>query len=66
MEIEYTGAAFAALTEVINFVEAKNTLGAGIRWLNRFELFLEQELRHSSLINHCNFSRATSQMHQLH
>lgn len=42
MKIEYTIDAFASLTALINFIEAKNTAGAGIRWLNHYEIFLEK------------------------
>ncbi len=40
MEIRYTTDAFASLTKLINFIEAKNTLGAGVRWLNHYEQYL--------------------------
>ena len=54
MRINYTIAAFESLTEVVNFVESKNTLGAGIRWLDRFESFLTDALSHPHLIKHCH------------
>jgi hypothetical protein len=54
MQISYTGAAFATLTDVVNFVESKNTLGAGIRWLDKFEAFLLQALTNPSIIKLCN------------
>lgn len=54
MQISYTGAAFAALCDVVNFVESKNTLGAGVRWLNRFEAYLTQSLSNPSIIKLCN------------
>ncbi len=37
MQVKYTTDAFASLTQLINFIEAKNTTGAGIRWLNKYE-----------------------------
>ena len=40
MEVKYTTDAFASLTQLINFIEAKNTTGAGIRWLNKYEEYL--------------------------
>ena len=54
MQINYTGEAFMALTDVVNYVESLNTLGSGIRWLNRFESFLVSSLTNPSLIKLCN------------
>jgi len=54
MQISYTGTAFEALSDVVNFVESKNTLGAGIRWLNKFETFLTQSLTRPDIIKLCN------------
>ena len=44
MQIKYTIDAFASLTSLINFIESKNTQGAGLRWLDRYEEFLTKEL----------------------
>lgn len=41
-EIKYTTDSFASLTALINFIEAKNTEGAGIRWLEHYENNLRQ------------------------
>ena len=54
MLISYSGIAFEALSDIVNFVESKNTLGAGIRWLNRFEAFLKDKLSNPSAIRLCN------------
>lgn len=54
MQISYTGAAFASLCDVINFVESRNTQGAGGRWLDKFERFLFQALTDPSIIKLCN------------
>lgn len=54
MQINYTGDAFEALVDIVNFVESTNTLGAGIRWLNRFESFLGPALTNPSLVKICN------------
>lgn len=54
MQISYTSAAFESLTAVVNFVESKNTEGAGVRWLNKFETFLLNSLSRPDLINPCN------------
>lgn len=37
MQVNYTADAFATLTSLVNFIEANNTPGAGIRWLQRYE-----------------------------
>ena len=44
MQISYTIDAFSALTNVVNFIESKNTLGSGVRWLKKFEYFLVTSL----------------------
>jgi plasmid stabilization system protein ParE len=54
MQINYTGAAFEALIDVVNFVESKNTIGAGIRWLNRFEDFLIRSLSNPKIVYPCH------------
>lgn len=54
MQINYTLDAFISLTGIVNFVESKNTLGAGIRWLNKFEIYLKQTLPDPSSIKLCN------------
>lgn len=40
MQVKYTIDAFASLTNLINFIEGKNTAGAGVRWLNIYEQHL--------------------------
>jgi hypothetical protein len=42
MQVKYTADAFASLTGLINFIESRNTSGAGIRWLNQYENFLKK------------------------
>lgn len=54
MQANYTGDAFAALTNIINYIESVNTLGAGLRWLDKFESFLEKALTNPGLIKLCN------------
>ncbi len=44
MQISYTNDAYASLVSLVDFIEAKNTQGAGIRWLNRFEEFLTKSM----------------------
>ena len=41
MQVNYTMGAFASLSGLINFIEANNTANAGLRWLNRFEIFFK-------------------------
>lgn len=54
MQINYSSDAFAALTGIVNFVESKNTRGAGLRWFNRYEKFIEKSLIKPDVINYCN------------
>ncbi len=44
MLVKYTTDAFASLTQLVNFIEEKNTAGAGIRWLIRYEKHLNKTL----------------------
>ena len=53
-QVNYTTDAFASLTKLINFIETTNTLGAGMRWLNRYETFLQGCLHKPAQIKHCN------------
>jgi len=61
VQINYTGEAFATLLGIINYVDRINTTGAGLRWLDKFETFLQHELTHPSLIKLCN-NRAFNQL----
>ena len=45
MQISYTQDAFASLIDLINFIEANNTKGAGVRWLNKYEQFILDDLQ---------------------
>ena len=56
MQVNYTTHAFASLASLINFIEAHNTAGAGIRWLSRYEKFLQQTLTNVDRIKLCNNS----------
>ena len=54
MQINYKIAAVETIADVMNFVESKNTLGSGTRWLNKFETFLQNSLTKPSAIKPCN------------
>jgi len=56
MEINYSNDALESLTALVTFIEKQNTNGAGLRWLNKFELHLKETLIHHSVINLCNNS----------
>ena len=53
MQINYTNEAFTSLLNLVNFVESKNTANAGVRWLNRFEAFLQEGLFNPAKIKLC-------------
>lgn len=53
MQINYTADAFASLISLINFIEEKNTNGAGIRWLGRYENFLSAAFLNTATIKLC-------------
>jgi hypothetical protein len=54
MQINYTVEAFSSLIRLINFIEKTNTEGAGVRWLDRFEIFLQSKLSTAVKISLCN------------
>jgi plasmid stabilization system protein ParE len=56
MQINYSKKAFATLTQLVHYIEASNTQGAGVRWLNRYEQFLEKRLLYPEDIRLCNKS----------
>ena len=50
MKINYTNAAYESLLAINEFVELRNTLGAGYRWYLRYEDFiLEKLLLHKAI-----------------
>lgn len=48
MQVNYTVDALASLLQLINFIENKNTQGAGLRWLARYETFLQKQFYNSN------------------
>ena len=54
MQISYTANAFGTLIQLVNYIESENTKGAGLCWLNRYELFLQKILIHPQQIKLCN------------
>jgi ParE toxin of type II toxin-antitoxin system, parDE len=54
MQINYTKEASASLISLINFIESKNTKNAGLRWLSRYEAFLQKTLFKPTQIKRCH------------
>lgn len=54
MNVHYPIEAFSSLSRLVNFIETKNTKNAGLRWLGRYEHFLQTTLTNPRLINLCN------------
>ena len=54
MEINYTNDALDSLAALVNFIEERNTKGAGLRWLNKFEVHLQSNLKFYAVIKLCN------------
>lgn len=54
MQINYTADAFGSLIQLVNYIESVNTKGAGLRWLNRYELFLQKILIKPQQIKLCH------------
>lgn len=54
MEIRYTTHAFASLVQLINFIESKNTIGAGERWLTKYEAYIRKSFTTPMRKSICN------------
>jgi hypothetical protein len=54
MEFNYTQDAFATLLSLINFIEERNTPGAGYRWFLQFEKFLKESFNSPDQFSICN------------
>ena len=54
MQVNYATDAFVSLTGLINFIEANNTAGAGMRWLSRYEKFLQKSFVDAKKIKLCH------------
>ena len=54
MQVNYTTDAFTSLLGLVNFIEKNNTKNAGLRWLDRFDHFLQVRLTSPNLIKLCN------------
>ena len=54
MQINYTTDAFASLLGLINFIETTNTEGAGLRWFEKYEVFIQKSLFNPSQIKICH------------
>ena len=54
MEIKFTNDALDSLTALVEFIENKNTKGAGLRRVKKFEEHLEKTLKHYKVIRICN------------
>ena len=54
MEINYTNDAFSTLAQLVEFIESNNTKGAGLRWLSKFELFLNSNFKNFKQTKYCN------------
>lgn len=54
MQVDYTSDAFETSMQLTNFIENTNTKGAGVRWLNKYETFLEKKFSNAHKIRLCN------------
>lgn len=54
MQVNYATDAFASLTHLLNFIETYNTAGAGVRWLKRYEEFLQKSFVNAKRIRLCH------------
>ena len=53
MLVNYTKDAFSSLIKLVNFIEEKNTEGAGLRWFRRYEMFVQKKLINPQKIKKC-------------
>ena len=66
MQVNYTPDAFTSLLGLVNFIEKNNTKNAGLRWLDRFESFLQARVTNPDLIKLCHnltFAKLKSSLH---
>ena len=56
MLINYTTDTFTSLVKLLNFIETNKTIGAGMRWLDRYEAFLHKKFLNAEYIKLCNNS----------
>ena len=54
MQINYKEDAFGSLIRLVNNIESTNTQGAGLRWLNRHEMYLKKTPQAPEQIKLCN------------
>ena len=54
MQIRYSGEAFETLIDIVNYIEAMNTFGAGTRWLEKFEGFINESFKSPAVVKLCN------------
>ena len=54
MQIKYSTDAFASLVQLINFIETKNTAGAGVHWLGKYEQYLIKSFMNAKRKRICN------------
>lgn len=54
MQIKYTTDAFESLAQLVNFIESKNTAGAGLRWLEKYEQYLIKSFANAKRTRLCN------------
>ena len=54
MEVNYTGDSYRTLIQLVNFIESTNTEGAGLRWLQRLESFMQKTFTNAAKIKLCH------------
>ena len=54
MEIKYSAKALVTLVKLINFIEKKNTPGAGLRWAEKYNTFIREKFDRADSIKLCN------------
>lgn len=54
MQINYSIDALISFAELVNFIERTNTLGAGLRWLNKYDICLLKTFRTPHNFRLCN------------
>jgi predicted SprT family Zn-dependent metalloprotease len=53
MKISYTNDAFQSLLGLVNFIESKNTKGAGSRWLKKYEISIKEKFIYHDNLSFC-------------
>jgi len=54
MGVKYSKKALVTLVKLLKFIEKKNTPGAGLRWVEKYNAFIKEKFERAEGIKLCN------------